>query len=191
MENPQDLITKRIQELPQYVRDAIAQAQATTKLRDIAMRHHLRVDQQAVVEREVMLVMLGFTDEASFVKNLMSQAKLTQEGAQSLAQDIGGEIFSHIRAAMQRLQTEAPKTSLPATQAPVPPPAPAAVQAPARKPMAAVPAMRTATADAHTALAPVADALTEARVSPPERVDVGLAPAKPGYKTDPYLEPIE
>jgi hypothetical protein len=191
MENPQDLITKRIQELPQYVRDAIAEAQATTKLRDITARHHLRVDQQAVVEREVMLVMLGFTDEASFVKNLVSQAKVTEESAQNLAQDIGGEIFSHIRQAMRRLETEtgqnAPVPKTAQAPAPVPP------QAPAATPKQAEPvlAIRTASGDAHAALAPIDSALSGPRLSPPQKVDVGLAPAKPGYKTDPYLEPIE
>lgn len=189
MDTPQDLIAKRIQELPPYVREAIAEAQATAKLRGISARHHLRVDQQAVVEREVMLVMLGFTNEASFVKNLMSQAKITEEGAQSLAQDIGGEIFSHIRIAMQRMQTESPKAVEPA--APAAAPVPSFTPAPMQKPVEPVPAMRTATSDAHAALAPIDSALKEARVSPTERVDVGLAPAKPGYKNDPYLEPID
>lgn len=177
MDNPQDLITKRIQELPPYVREAIAEAQATVKLREIGARHRLRIDQQAIVEREVMLVMLGFTDEGSFVRSLMQEAHITEEGAQSLAQDVGGEIFSHIRAAMQRMQSERPQ--------------PAGASVPPTQPVKVSAQLPSTPTHEHAALMPVQTALTEERVSPAVQVNVGIAPAKPGYKADPYLEPIE
>lgn len=128
METPEQLIAKRISELPQYVRQAIGEAQATTKLRTIGNKYHLRIDQQMVMEREVMLVMLGFDTEGAFVRNLVSEAKIPLSDAQSIAGDVGGEIFSHIRDAMRKMSEE--RSKQPAAQtAPAFPASPQGTQA--------------------------------------------------------------
>lgn len=137
MATAEELIKQRISELPPYVKQAIGEAQATTKLRDIGLKHKLRIDQQTVMEREVMLVMLGFDTESTFVRNLVAEAKIPLPEAQLLAQEIGEGIFAHIRAAMRRMTEEkqVPTEKKPDApyQAPVPaakPPAPRSVVPP-------------------------------------------------------------
>lgn len=209
MDTPEQIIAKRIAELPDYVKQAIGEAQATVKMRAIGQRYKLRIDQQTVMEREVMLVMLGFDNEGAFVRNLVAQAKIPLEDSQKIAADVGNEIFAHIRTAMRRMSEERgrPKVATPPPakteaarpplqdvipkQAPIPvPPAPSTVFVETPKAPPAVPA--TPVAVAPKPLEAVEKTLSTPQATPGTTVTVGIAPAKgPGYSNDPYREAIE
>lgn len=203
MDTPDKLIAKRIEELPEYVKQAIAEAGATSKLRGIGERHRLRIDQQAILEREVMLVMLGFDTESSFIRNLVAEAKIPLAESQAIAQDVGNDIFVHIRAAMRRMFEEKRlgASAPPSASAPMPQTAPKPVAPPSARPQAAptLPAEPVGAPPASPAPAPapvaplesVAEALAKPTSAPGKSINLSTPPQKlSGYTIDPYREEI-
>lgn len=93
-------IEQRMAELPQDVRDVVNSAQLGTNLRAIGQAHGLHIDQIAVLEDEVMLVMLGFFEPEDFNNQIATQLRLSTLDATAIAQEINQVIFLPIRESM-------------------------------------------------------------------------------------------
>ncbi len=202
-DDTQQQIEKRLAELPEDVRQAILSSDLDQKLRDIAQKHSLHVDQGSALSDETMLVMLGFSDPSEFAGNLAAQLHMPPADAQALAGEVSEQVFLPIRDSMKKFM-EARAQAKPAGA-----PLQAAVQKPSDAP---TPAGQTFAPPPVVAPSPIAKPqppampaaermLTEKTVTPPPASPpqapppaAPKAPAPPvpnSYKVDPYREPPE
>lgn len=164
-EELQQQIQKRMDELPEDVRQAIQSAELGKKLQEIGNKHQLHIDQVGTLSDETVLVLLGFSDPGEFVGTLTEGLHIPSQEAEKIAGDVTEQVFLPIRESMQAFMegqeslaqaitaTEVSSTTKPATPF--------------------TDAVRTTPTD---------HLLTEKTVvTPPSRT----------YKTDPYREPVE
>ena len=195
-----EVIKDGIAKLPPYIKRAIGEVRPTEKMRLIGEKHGLHLDQQTVMEREVMLAMLGLVEGGDFVDVLAREGGVSAATAQAVATDISNQIFIPIREVMKGSEKNPPLP--PHTQNPISTP-PQQLQKtfppeaengtlPATVPSNTVSPSPVVKTPALASLASVDETLNKPQGTPAQRIDVGIAPAKPtDYTHDPYREPIE
>lgn len=170
----QQKIQERLDQLPESVRDAIMSEDTGARIRDIATRNKLHIDQASALEDLTTLVMLGFVPTEDFSVEVQRKLLVEKTAADSIIGDIESEIFVPIRERMQAAGEHPPKEGAPANPVPaMPSPPPPKVEAPI--------------------LPQVEQALTQttATVIPPQTQQQPAQAQKPIYKIDPYREPPE
>ena len=138
----EESISQVMHTLPPVIRDYLAQGKHTQVVRDLVAKHDLRIDQAGVLEREVMLLLMGIEKPEEFIQALSDDARLGKDVVTRLAQDVNEKIFVPLRkqeeadgmgdaekaeiAAPPSVAASVPETEMVApTVAPVaPPPAP-------------------------------------------------------------------
>lgn len=95
--------------LPESIQEIITESNWQEKVRLITEKNKIRIDQGAIVEHEVFLVMLGFDEPENFVKNLIKEAGLDISVAENIRKDVAVEIFSKIKSALVE-KTSGPTT---------------------------------------------------------------------------------
>src|SRR3989344_1976100 len=95
---------------------------------DLMQRHQLHIDQGGVLERELLLMLLGQSTPEEFVKSL-EEAGIDQATVKNLTGDVNKDVFMRLRDE-ERKQETAPEPAKPA--APVVPPMPQPLAAPTR-----------------------------------------------------------
>lgn len=189
-------IQKKIETLPPDIQALVYSADMHKTLIDIANKHHLHIDQVGKLETEAAAVMIGLTNQNSFVSELADALDLDTTKAEELVRDINDQLFLKIRESMKKLYSASPTPNT-ARTASTPQPVRTAVPTPATQ----VPAMTTPAKAPE--LHPADMMLSQPTVSaappaPPKPAAPPAAtapaakpePPKPGpYKADPYREP--
>jgi hypothetical protein len=98
----EQMIGERMAELPQPVQDAINSADVAKRLRDLATKHQLHLDQWDMLENEVRMTLLGVKDSGDLAKNIKEEVGVSPETATALADDISRVIFEPIREELER-----------------------------------------------------------------------------------------
>lgn len=93
--------------LPPVIRTYLAQEKYTAVAKSLMTKYGLRIDQGGVLEREIMLLLMGIDNPDEFMQSLAEEAKLDQKIITSIVQDINTQIFVPLRE-------EEMKTSQPA-----------------------------------------------------------------------------
>ena len=93
---------ERMKQLPKVVQDAINSADVQKRLRELADRHKLHLDQWELLENEVKLALLGFEPAEDLEKNIKSEVGVSDEVAKSLMEDISTIVFEPIREELER-----------------------------------------------------------------------------------------
>lgn len=204
-----ELITERLKELPQYVKEAISSVSPSAKVGVIAKRNNLHVDQAAVLEQEVLLAMLGISDPNQFAQSLVSEGGFERHVADKIAGEVAEDLFLPIRDAMRRFTDEeasketSPPSTSPQTQTPAEASGIVRIQPGMERAMEGrieeairIPISKKELAPVST-LAPVpqktksSDALSSISMNTAKIVDVGMPPSKKEYRADPYREPVD
>ncbi|MDR3547884.1 MAG: hypothetical protein P4M11_06420 [Candidatus Pacebacteria bacterium] len=120
-----------LNQVPVPVRDFVLN-QLGPKTEELMMRYQLHVDQGGILERELLLMLLGQEEPAEFVAALQGLG-LDAKTVQDLTNDINSEIFVKLRSTEEK----SPENVRPAVQQAVPAPQPAYVP-PAPQPVAVV-----------------------------------------------------
>lgn len=113
--------------MPPAIRAYLTEGKYTPVAKNMMSKYNLRVDQGGVLERELMLLLMGVEDPSEFTKTLVEEARLDQKTANSIAQDVNNQIFIPLRAEEMRgdLRAEKPvppaAAPMPAAPAPLPP----------------------------------------------------------------------
>lgn len=202
------IIEKHLESLPAYVKDAFAAAKPFEKIRKISAELNLHVDEAEKLEQEVLLIMLGLASPNTFIEETSRTFGLSEENVGKLVDRVSLELFMPIRDAMQKYMEElaesegAVEISAPqaVAETPLAPPqvtAPTIFHAPLPVPHedaavapAILPTTLPKTVEKPVSAVNPADAVLKApQSSTPEKVTVGISPAKNTYKVDPYLEP--
>ncbi|MDE2071358.1 MAG: hypothetical protein KGI70_01325 [Patescibacteria group bacterium] len=168
-------IMTRMAQLPQNVRDAIASADMSTKIREIGTRNRLHIDQIGELEDEVLMVMLGFTPLDTFPAHLSEKLNTPKEMSETLAKELNDTVFLPIRENMKKpAEGAAPTEPLNATP-----------QEAVRSGVGAAPVAPTP----KVAIVGPTTALPKAPASP--LAQEMLTQKTATYATDPYREPVE
>lgn len=91
-----------MQTLPPVVRDYLSQGRYTMIVKDLMMKHSLRIDQGGVLEREIILLLMGIENPDEFTKALIEDARLSQQAVGAIARDVNVQIFIPLREEMQK-----------------------------------------------------------------------------------------
>lgn len=98
--------------LPPVIREYLSQGKYTPVARNLMTKYDLRIDQGGILEREIMLLLLGVESPADFTKSLSEDAGLTRETINSLTQEVNDQIFVPLRKAEEN-GTPVPVPSVP------------------------------------------------------------------------------
>lgn len=121
-----------MQTLPPVIRDYLVQGKYTAVAVSLTAKYKLRIDQAGVLEREIMLLLMGIEDPAEFTMALAEEAQLDKDTVDKISQEINERIFIPLRKEEEQkgfgaaAPSAAPRAAAPAPAAPNPvaPPAP-------------------------------------------------------------------
>jgi hypothetical protein len=127
----EESIKQVMKTLPPVIRAYLAQGKYSVVAKSLMTKYGLRIDQGGVLEREMMLLLMGIENPAEFTKALLEEAKLDQNVVNSIVQDINTQIFMPLRAEEMKAPQTAPtppqpekffhlQNKIPAPQAPRP-----------------------------------------------------------------------
>ncbi|MBY0294287.1 hypothetical protein K2Q08_03075 [Patescibacteria group bacterium] len=189
-DSTQNKIQQRLAELPQDVRDAVLSAQLGERLRAIGQKHSLHIDQIGVLEDEVMLVMLGFFEPEELNNQIATQLRIPAQDASAIVQEVNEQIFLPIRESMKRFSESkrTPKAIVEATEV-----RPVSIVEPQQNlaPVSPTPVESTNIPIRVVPPSPAPDVPPPPPMPNAEKMLTETTIAKPGYKNDPYREPIE
>ncbi|MHB8860202.1 MAG: hypothetical protein ACYC48_00500 [Minisyncoccota bacterium] len=95
--NLEESLRQVMQTLPPVIRAYIAQGKYTTVARSLMAKYSLRIDQGGVLEKEIMLLLMGIDNPAEFTQALAEEAKLDQPVIDNITQDVNDQIFVPLR----------------------------------------------------------------------------------------------
>lgn len=88
--------------LPPVIREYLSQGKYTPVARNLMTKYDLRIDQGGILEREIMLLLLGVESPADFTKSLSDDAGLTREIINNIIQEVNDQIFVPLRKAEEK-----------------------------------------------------------------------------------------
>ena len=106
MNNIQEIIKEQLPRLPKNVRDAISSIDLGDKIKKIADKNMLHIDQAGNLETETVLVMLGLEPTADYKENIRRELNVSRDRAQTITADIDKEIFMTIRESLKKISQE-------------------------------------------------------------------------------------
>ncbi len=92
---------KYLNELPEQVQTAVANANVTEKLRELAKNYQLHLDKWALLENEIMLTLVGAKDPAKMPSGVSKAIGVDMATAQKMVDSIAVNIFKPIREELQ------------------------------------------------------------------------------------------
>lgn len=120
----EDSVKQVMKTLPPPIRDYLAQGRYTPVAKELMAKYGLRIDQGGILERGMMMLLMGIEDPNEFMQELTTDAKLDQAAVNGIMQDINTQIFMPLRDEMRKgaeayqQSQQAPKPQAPATPAP-------------------------------------------------------------------------
>jgi hypothetical protein len=119
-----------MQSLPPFIREYLAQGKYTPVAQSLMGKYKLRIDQGGVLERELLMLLMGIENPTEFVSALTNEAGIPQEMVNGIVQDINDQVFVPLRR-QEEMQSKRPPIQ--SVLAPKP-------LSPAPKPVAPMPA---------------------------------------------------
>jgi hypothetical protein len=104
MANTEQIIKEQLVKLPEDVRKAISSVDLRDKIKKIAEKHHLHIDQAGDLETETVLVMLGLEPTDDYKRNIKKALQISDTPAHAITFDVNKEIFMPIRESLKKAQ---------------------------------------------------------------------------------------
>lgn len=98
----EDSVKEVMEALPPVLRHYLADAKYVPVVQGLMQKYKLRVDQSGVLERELILLLMGIESAQEFTDTLANQAGLNLLTISSIIQDINTQIFMPLRDAERR-----------------------------------------------------------------------------------------
>jgi hypothetical protein len=80
----------------------VTSAEVEKKLRALAQKHKLHLDQWVLLENEIMLTLLGLEEPENMASNIAKQVRVDADTAQAIVNDIATLVFAPIRQSLQQ-----------------------------------------------------------------------------------------
>lgn len=140
----QDLQTI-VSQLPTPIQEFFASGKIDVVAGNLMRKYSFHIDQGTIVEREIIMLLLGLKDPQEFTQALVEEAKLDQKTIDGIVQDINAQIFVPLRdeerrSGVQQIVPPPPRATKPVevkpTQVPIPvkPPVPGGFAPPLQSP---------------------------------------------------------
>ncbi len=110
-----------MQTLPPVIRNYLSQGKYTDVAKNLASKYGLRIDQAGILEREIMLLLMGIENPIEFTQSLAQEAKLDQKTIDGITEDINTQIFAPLRQEEGRMNKVSPTIPPAPPQRAVPP----------------------------------------------------------------------
>ena len=88
--------------LPLLIRNYLGQGKYSDVANRLMTKYALHVDQGSILEREIMLLLMGIDNPDEFVQALAEEAMLDQQTVTGITQDVNEQIFVPLREEMRR-----------------------------------------------------------------------------------------
>ena len=109
-------IKQVMQTLPPVIREYVVQEKYTPVAKGLMMKYDLHIDQGTVLEREIMLLLMGIESPEEFNQALIEEAHLNQQMVGNIVRDVNDQIFTPLREEERKTAEKIP----PVTPLPVP-----------------------------------------------------------------------
>ena len=86
-----------MQTLPPVIRQYLAEEKYTPIARELIAKYQLRIDQGGILEREIMLLLMGIETPDEFMKALGDEAHLSAESVKRITNEVNELIFIPLR----------------------------------------------------------------------------------------------
>ncbi len=108
-----DSVKQVMQTLPPVIRAYLAEGRYTEVAKNMMTKYSLRIDQGGVLEREIMLLLMGVENPAEFIQTLTEEAKMDEQTIMSIMQDINTQIFVPLQEEMKKGGVSVPQSPKP------------------------------------------------------------------------------
>lgn len=88
--------------LPPPIRHYLGQGKYSAVANQLMIKYGLHIDQGGILEREIMLLLMGIDNPDEFTKTLAEEAKLDQQTVNRIVQDVNAQIFVPLREEMRK-----------------------------------------------------------------------------------------
>lgn len=85
--------------LPPVIREYVEQGKYTDIAKSLMTTYGLRIDQTGILEREILLLLMGIETPGEFAQTLGSEARLGQNVIDRIARDVNDRVFVPLRQA--------------------------------------------------------------------------------------------
>lgn len=113
-------IAQVMQMLPPPVRQYLASGTYSVVAKDLTIKHGLHMDQGSILEREIMLLLMGIENPSEFMEALTSEAAIPQPVVKDIMLEINQKIFTPLQEEMRKgaeiLKQQPPKPITPPVQ---------------------------------------------------------------------------
>lgn len=93
----EESIKQVMKTLPPVVRAYLAHGKYSVVAQKLMAKYGLHVDQGSILERELMLLLMGIENPNEFTQALTEEAKLNQQTIDGIVQDINAQVFIPLR----------------------------------------------------------------------------------------------
>ncbi len=100
-------IQEQFKKLPREVQQAVTSVEVNKKVEAIAKKHGLLIDQIGELVDEVGLTMIGLNKSRDFVNNVIARCSIRKAEAETIAEEVNGEVFGSIRKYLQEMENTA------------------------------------------------------------------------------------
>lgn len=106
MNYSEQILNERFDNLPKDIQEAIIATPWKEKLGQISKKHNLHIDQAGRLSEETILVMFGLEHPNDLIGNIAKHVEVSQEKAETIANDLNQEIFLKIRESLKKIFEE-------------------------------------------------------------------------------------
>jgi hypothetical protein len=104
----EESIKQVMQTLPPPIRNYLGQGKYSIVAKNLMTKYGLHVDQGSILEREIMLLLMGIDTPEEFTQSLAEEANLSQQTISSIVQEVNTQIFMPLQEEMKREVATAP-----------------------------------------------------------------------------------
>ena len=103
-------------EVPPQVRTVFASGKVEIVAKNLMLKNRLHIDQGAILEREIILLLLGLHSPDEFTRTLIDEANINQIIVNDISRDINEQIFIPVQQQMRQGASAAPTSPMTATK---------------------------------------------------------------------------
>jgi hypothetical protein len=137
----EEALSTVVSQLPAGIQEFFVSGKVGIVARNLMQKYQLHIDQGAIVEREIILLLLGLKNPVEFTQALAEEARLDQQTINGIVQDVNEQIFIPLQKEMRSgatVATEPPRSAMPQLRPPAAaasaPPRPVSVPIPSYAP---------------------------------------------------------
>lgn len=97
----EESVKEVMQTLPPPIRQYLSQGKYSIVAKNLMRKYGLHIDQGGVLEREIMLLLMGIENPDEFAASLKSEAALSEDVVKNIMTDVNQEIFIPLQKEMR------------------------------------------------------------------------------------------